>query len=179
MLILHRSSLLLVTCALLASCASGEIPFEGPPAVTNPNNNPNNENNNTMEPPNTRPIAAQVPSGAARVGETITLDGSGSMDPDGDVLSFSWTLDARPTGSAARILDADQPIALLVPDLPGEYLVTLVVNDGKISSGDLSALHGDASGGQPRACGRCGRQSPGRHRDGRDAGRLRLDGPRR
>lgn len=40
--------------------------------------------------PNGRPMAKPGPDRTAVTGETVRLDGSGSMDPDGDQLSYHW-----------------------------------------------------------------------------------------
>ncbi|MEJ2195936.1 MAG: PKD domain-containing protein [Ignavibacteriaceae bacterium] len=57
-------------------------------------------------------------------GTEVTLDGTGSFDPDGDELTYSWTWDG---GSAAG------PTPTIV--LPqGTTTITLVVNDGTVDS---------------------------------------------
>ncbi|HWR97437.1 MAG TPA: PKD domain-containing protein, partial [Candidatus Methanoperedens sp.] len=79
---------------------------------------------------NRPPVAVAGPDLTRRVGETAVMDATGSHDPDGDLLEFLWSLTARPEGSAAALVAADQLAAALVPDVPGEYAVTLVVRDG-------------------------------------------------
>ena len=37
------------------------------------------------------------------VGATVALDGTGSSDPDGDVLAFNWQFVSRPAGSTATL----------------------------------------------------------------------------
>jgi Concanavalin A-like lectin/glucanases superfamily/PKD domain len=64
----------------------------------------------------------------------IELDGTLSQDPEGGGLSYSWTLDARPSGSAAAVIAADQRIATLNTDVDGDYRVGLVVHDGSQAS---------------------------------------------
>ncbi|MDA2924537.1 PKD domain-containing protein, partial [Acidobacteria bacterium AH-259-L09] len=66
----------------------------------------------------------------AIVSEEISLDGSASFDPQGDRLTFSWTLVSSPDGSTATLIDPLQPNPRLIPDLPGDYTLELVVNDG-------------------------------------------------
>jgi hypothetical protein len=44
-------------------------------------------------PPNVPPTASFKAPSSARAGQTITLDASGSRDPDGTIVDFSWDLD--------------------------------------------------------------------------------------
>ncbi|MBS0339064.1 MAG: PKD domain-containing protein, partial [Proteobacteria bacterium] len=69
----------------------------------------------------------------------VTFDGTGSTDADGDALSYRWTLATRPGGSAAALDASDGSTVNLTPDVPGDYVVTLVVNDGKVDSSAASA----------------------------------------
>lgn len=41
--------------------------------------------------PNRRPIADAGPPQRAREGDNVVLDGTGSTDPDGTIVSFRWT----------------------------------------------------------------------------------------
>ncbi len=58
----------------------------------------------------------------------VTLDGTGSSDPDGDMLSFSWTV---PMGQFVNGTSATDPSAQVTFPGTAPYTVTLVVNDGK------------------------------------------------
>ena len=44
-------------------------------------------------PPNQPPTASFKAPSTARAGQTITLDASGSRDPDGKIVNYSWDLD--------------------------------------------------------------------------------------
>ncbi len=82
--------------------------------------------------PNRAPVPAIAPLGNGSPGMTVTLDGSGSADPDGDApLSYRWTL-RKPLGSNTQIAAPDQPTTSmrLDPTVPGEYEVELNVTDG-------------------------------------------------
>jgi hypothetical protein len=85
---------------------------------------------------NSAPNAVAGPDLVGFVGATVALNGSGSADPDGDTLVFSWNLLIRPSGSAATITDAANAIASFVPDQPGVYDIRLTVSDGQLSDSD-------------------------------------------
>jgi hypothetical protein len=68
------------------------------------------------------------------VTDTVTLDGSGSSDADGDALTFAWSFFSVPAGSAAMLSDTTAEMPTFVIDLPGTYVVELIVNDGTVSS---------------------------------------------
>ncbi len=59
-------------------------------------------------------------------GQLVQFDGTGSSDPDGDPLSYSWTL------SDGRTMTGSQPSISFAT--AGSYTVTLVVSDGQASS---------------------------------------------
>ncbi len=63
----------------------------------------------------------------------VTLDGSGSSDPDGDSISYAWTLDV-PLGSSASLSDPTALYPSFMVDEPGDYRATLTVDDGLVSS---------------------------------------------
>ena len=85
---------------------------------------------------NAPPVADAGPDQTIIAGLPVTLDGSGSYDPDGDPITYSWvfaTPDASaalPAGSGALLFDANTVSPSFTPDLPGDYTVELIVNDG-------------------------------------------------
>ncbi len=83
---------------------------------------------------NTRPVANAGPDQTVAQGATVSLDGSGSTDANGDPLTFFWSLTTTPAGSGAVLDNADQAIANFVADLPGLFVAQLVVNDGSLDS---------------------------------------------
>lgn len=87
-----------------------------------------------IEVPNAAPVAVASGPTEVFVGETAALDGTGSNDPDGDALTYNWSVTARPAGSTATIPDAFGPNATFVPDQRGEYVFELVVSDYELSS---------------------------------------------
>lgn len=64
----------------------------------------------------------------------ITLNGSGSSDADGDSLTYQWSIQSAPTGSSVALSGANSVIATLSPDLYGDYVFSLIVNDGTENS---------------------------------------------
>jgi len=58
------------------------------------------------------------------------LDGSGT-DPDGaSIVDYLWTIESTPLGSSAYVQEPAQPDTQFVPDLVGEYVLSLIVSDG-------------------------------------------------
>jgi PKD domain len=80
------------------------------------------------------PIANAGSNQSAVVGATVTLNGSLSTDTDGAALTYKWSLVSAPSGSKAAISNPTAQIASLVPDLPGTFVVQLIVNDGFLNS---------------------------------------------
>ncbi|WMT57789.1 PKD domain-containing protein [Truepera radiovictrix] len=62
---------------------------------------------------------------SATVGETVQLDGSASTG----ATTYLWTME-KPTGSNATISGVTRVRASFVPDVPGQYKVTLTVGNG-------------------------------------------------
>jgi hypothetical protein len=87
------------------------------------------------------------------IGATVTLDGSGSHDPDGDKLTYKWTMTSRPDGSGAALTGAQGVAPTFVADLAGEYLLSLVVNDGANDSkaDEVKITVGDVQNRAPKA----------------------------
>jgi hypothetical protein len=83
---------------------------------------------------NVAPVARAGADQTGRIGQAIALDGSGSSDVDGDPLTYRWAFTVRPDGSTATLTGTTSVAASFTPDLPGEYVVQLVVSDGVLSS---------------------------------------------
>lgn len=80
-------------------------------------------------PPNQPPIANAGPDQTVTVGTLVTLDGSGSSDPDDDPIAFAWRFVSQPEGSTATLTDADSSQAKFTPDVVGDYIIEVVVTD--------------------------------------------------
>ena len=94
----------------------------------------------TVEEGGAGPVADAGADQAVAVGDTVRLDGSLSSDPDGDALSFAWTLSAAPSGSTARLSNPASAAPTFVADLAGRYEAQLVVSDGTSTSAPDGAL---------------------------------------
>jgi 6-phosphogluconolactonase (cycloisomerase 2 family) len=83
---------------------------------------------------NLPPVANAGLAQSLVVRQTVQLDGSGSSDPNGDPLTFQWTLTTRPVGSQATLTNATAVNPTFVADVPGTYVTQLIVNDGTLDS---------------------------------------------
>ncbi|PYI83233.1 MAG: hypothetical protein DME26_15400, partial [Verrucomicrobia bacterium] len=83
---------------------------------------------------NRPPTANAGPDQTVALGSTAQLNGSASSDPDGNPLTFLWTLTGAPTGSLAALINPTAVNPSLVIDRPGNYTISLVVNDGTVNS---------------------------------------------
>ncbi|MCK6469128.1 MAG: PKD domain-containing protein [Candidatus Brocadia sinica] len=83
---------------------------------------------------NSPPIANAGANQSACVNETVTLDGSGSTDVDGDLLTYTWAFTSKPDGSTATLSDAHAVNPTFTVDEVGTYVVSLIVNDGTVDS---------------------------------------------
>ena len=83
---------------------------------------------------NVAPTANPGASQNVLVGAVVSMDGSASKDPDGGTLTFKWTLIGKPVGSAATLTNSSYPNPKFTADLAGNYVLSLVVNDGKKDS---------------------------------------------
>jgi hypothetical protein len=88
---------------------------------------------NALAVPNRAPIALVTGNLSVTVGTATTVSGSTSYDPDGDTITYAWTL-TKPVGSASTLTGATSVTASFTPDVAGTYTVSLVVNDGLLNS---------------------------------------------
>lgn len=80
---------------------------------------------------NLPPVANAGPEQVVVVGAPVTLSGSASTDPNGDTLTYQWSLTTRPNLSAAALTNPNTVGPTFTPDLAGFYVATLTVNDSK------------------------------------------------
>jgi uncharacterized protein (TIGR03382 family) len=80
-------------------------------------------------PANQAPVASASYSGTPNIGVTLTLDGSGSSDPDSgpSALTYAWSQLSGPTVS---ISNAGSATTSVTPTTVGSYVFRLTVDDG-------------------------------------------------
>ena len=84
---------------------------------------------------NSRPIANVSLSGRTGVVGLFTrLDGTRSSDPDGDPLTYEWSVISQPDGSQFGIINEFAAQTEITFDTPGLYRIQLVVSDGMLDS---------------------------------------------
>lgn len=83
---------------------------------------------------NVPPVCGGGGNQSVDVNTAVTLDGSASSDSDQDYLTFSWKLVTAPVGNSAVLGNSITPIATLTPNVAGDYVVGLSVNDGRETS---------------------------------------------
>jgi RHS repeat-associated protein len=88
----------------------------------------------TISTMNSKPVANAGPDQTVYVGDMVQIDGSKSSDVDGDPLSFWWSFISTPLGSIATLSDPAAISPTFKVDLPGIYVVQLIVNDGTVDS---------------------------------------------
>jgi hypothetical protein len=82
---------------------------------------------------NRAPVANAGPDASGTVGTQVTLNGSGSSDPDGNPLTFAWTQTAGP---AVTLSTPNASIARFTPAVAATYTFQLTVSDGSLSASD-------------------------------------------
>lgn len=83
---------------------------------------------------NMAPVANAGIAQTAVQGTSVRLDGSASSDANGDALHYQWTFVSKPAGSNANLTGADTVAPTFLPDMAGDYLLALAVNDGALAS---------------------------------------------
>ena len=83
---------------------------------------------------NVKPVADAGVNQSVLQGSIVYADGSQSHDANLDSLTYKWSIASMPEGSAA-ILSNDAAVTTgFVADLSGNYVISLIVNDGFVDS---------------------------------------------
>jgi uncharacterized repeat protein (TIGR01451 family) len=88
---------------------------------------------------NQAPVADAGDDFAIGEGGVVTVDGSGSHDPDGDPLTYTWTLADQDGPPIVLTATSTPTLAFQAPD-DGTYTFELVVSDGRESSTDQATI---------------------------------------
>ena len=82
----------------------------------------------------TPPVANAGTAQSVVTGTTVTLDASTSTAAAGKTLTYAWTLNSKPTGSAAALTGSTTAKPSFVADSTGSYVTSVIVNDGTTAS---------------------------------------------
>ena len=86
----------------------------------------------SVEAGNIAPVADCGGEYSAKVGSMVTLNGQNSSDPEGQVLTYDWSLSGPScsTMTSSSIYNGSNVQPSFVPDCDGVFIVSLIVNDG-------------------------------------------------
>ena len=90
-------------------------------------------------PANRPPVADAGPDRQARPGTVVTLDGTGSSDPDKDIISYVWSQTSGNTVKLSNVTASS--IQFTAPAGPAILIFQLNVTDGSLSSTDIVAVN--------------------------------------
>lgn len=80
--------------------------------------------------PNERPVAdIRLDEVHTNAGEEVTLDATGSHDPDGDGLTYTWFLLVAPEQGEDSKIGGPRESPTFTPNVPGTYVWVLQLRD--------------------------------------------------
>jgi hypothetical protein len=100
------------------------------------------------------PVANAGKDANAITGQPVTLDGSGSYDPEGALITYAWSFARVPQGSTvtdASLSDPASPKPMFTPDRDGTYAIGLIVSDGVLRDEDEVLIASAAANVAPNA----------------------------
>lgn len=65
----------------------------------------------------------------------VELDGAGSSDPDGETLSYQWTITSQPAGGDGSLQNSTSVNPVFLTTVPGDFEIELAVTDPRGASG--------------------------------------------
>jgi hypothetical protein len=80
------------------------------------------------------PVAYATTGQSNSLGSMVGLDGSGSFDPEGCALAYSWNITSKPEGSLAELNNGFLVNPTFIADKLGQYTAELSVFDGEFIS---------------------------------------------
>ncbi len=98
------------------------------------------QHTNTITKDANQPPVAVVEDQSALVGESVTLTGATSFDPEGAALTYTWSLRETPPLSHVTLNDEQAEEVSFTPDRAGYYIVDLWVSDGELASAITTAV---------------------------------------
>lgn len=101
---------------------------------------------------NAAPSAVATSSQSIMPGMVAFLDASGSTDPNRDSITYKWERLHSPNNVAVTLLPSDQSArATFTPTVEGDYVFSLTVSDGKLSTVTNTSLKVSRSNVKPVA----------------------------
>lgn len=101
------------------------------------------------EPENKAPVAAAGINQNVTLGDLVVLDGSKSLDEDQNLLTYTWVIKEKPLISNVNLSNSSIVNPTFKPDVVGKYVVSLIVNDGKLDSSEdtieINVVKGNAA----------------------------------
>ena len=83
---------------------------------------------------NLEPVAIAGENQQVYTGQLVQLSGNQSYDPEERNLNYLWTMLSKPAGSSAQLSSTTAKSPTFIADIQGEYVLTLLVNDGEKNS---------------------------------------------
>ena len=83
---------------------------------------------------NIKPVANAGNNQSVVQGDIVYLDGSGSYDANLDPLTYLWNILSKPSDSITEIEGPTLMETNFIADVPGEYVVSLIINDNFLDS---------------------------------------------
>ena len=107
----------------------------------------------TWDQKNNRPPVADAGGHlSGRINQPVLLDATRSYDPDGDSLTYLWSITKYPANSKPILGSINSSVGQLIGDREGDYEISLRVDDGTVKNTDTVSVFLDLDGdGSPAA----------------------------